>query len=130
MSKTTEEILDDNKFDVAIDFDGVIHSYTSGFHGFENVKDPPVEGAISTLKHYVENLKVAILSTRASCPEGIDAIKFWLLKNGMTEEEVERIVITNSKIHANLYVDDRAWHFDGRYPSINYIKKFKPWNKV
>jgi len=127
--KTTEEILDDNKFDVAVDFDGVIHSYTSGFHGFENIMDPPVEGAIEILKDYIANIKVAIFSTRASCPEGVAAIKGWLLKYGLTQEEVDSLTITNSKIHANLYIDDRSWHFVGKYPSIKYIKEFKPWNK-
>jgi len=131
MSKTTEEILDNNKFDVAVDFDGVIHQYSSGFHGFENILDPPVANAISTLKEYIANLKVAIFSTRASCKEGVAAIKVWLEKNGLTKEEIATLTITNTKIHANLYIDDRSWHFDGSgYPSIEYIKGFKPWNKI
>lgn len=127
--KTTEEILDHNKFDVAVDFDGVIHQYTSGFHGFENIKDPPVDKAIETLKNYICNLKVAIFSTRASTEEGVSAIKDWLIKYGLTHEEVNQLTITNTKIHANLYIDDRSWHFDGSYPSIDYIKEFVPWNK-
>ena len=130
MNKTNEEILNDNKFDVAVDFDGVIHKYTSGFSGVENILDTPVSGAIDVLKEYLQILKVAIFSTRASTPEGIEAIKVWLLKYGMTEKEIESLTITNIKIHANLYVDDRAWHFDGRFPSIKYIKGFKPWNKM
>jgi len=131
MSKTTEEILDNNKLDIAIDFDGVIHSYTSGFHGFENILDPPVDGAIEKLRSYIENLKVAIFSTRASCPEGVNGIKLWLIANGLSEDEVNSLIITNSKVHANLYVDDRGWQFVGdNYPTIEYIKNFKPWNKM
>ena len=79
---------------------------------------------------YIENLKVAIFSTRASTPEGIEAIKIWLEKYGFKKDEISSLTITNTKIHANLYVDDRAWHFDGRFPTIKYIKNFKPWNKL
>ena len=34
---------------LCVDFDGVIHSYTSGWEGIDMIPDPPVEGAIKWL---------------------------------------------------------------------------------
>jgi len=118
-------------YDISLDFDGVIHSYTSGFHGYGNIMDPPCEGAIEFMKDLFENdMKTAIMSTRATVQEGVDAIRKWLLENGLTEEEVSNIKITNQKIHANLYLDDRAINFSRVFPSIKFVQDFRPWNKV
>ena len=56
---------------VSFDFDGVIHSYRSGWKGAAVIPDPPVEG----VKEVIEQLEergfcVVICSSRAESFEG------------------------------------------------------------
>ena len=67
--------------DLCFDFDGVIHSYTSGWQGIDNIPDALVNGALPMLYHYLEHWKIAIFSARSSQPEGRAAMKTWLDKH-------------------------------------------------
>jgi len=130
MNNTPEEIsAQHRKYDVAIDFDGVIHSYKSGWLGFDVLVDPPVDGAIKFLKTVLEHFRVSIMSTRAAEPEGVEAIKNYLKKYGMTDEEVDKINVTSIKIHAKIYIDDRGYQFNGTFPTVEYLRSFLPWYK-
>jgi hypothetical protein len=40
---------------LAIDFDGVLHSYKSGWKGAKNIPGPPVDGAIEWLSDLVSH---------------------------------------------------------------------------
>src|SRR5690606_9529026 len=53
---------------LAIDFDGVLHAYTSGWQGALEIPDPPVEGAIAWLEAAAERFDLAIFSVRAAHP--------------------------------------------------------------
>lgn len=125
-----KEITDPDIYDAAIDFDGVIHSYTSGFMGHDKILDPPVNGAIEFLyKAIVSGMKIAIHTTRGTTLEGTKAIKDWLAYYGLDQKIIDNLVITNKKIHAKIYIDDRGYCFRGFFPSLAYIKEFKSWNK-
>lgn len=109
---------------VVFDFDGVIHSYKSGWKGAENIPDPPVDG----IQQVIENLqekgyRVVIVSSRCATPEGIKAIKNWLKYYGFPQLE-----IMSEKPPAVVYVDDRAICFDGDCNTLyEKISNFKPW---
>lgn len=49
---------------LCLDFDGVIHSYASGWKGANVIHDPPVPGAIAFLREAVQSFRVAIFSGR------------------------------------------------------------------
>lgn len=110
---------------VAFDFDGVIHSYESGWQGAAVVPDPPVPG----IKESIEALRAAgyevvIVSSRANTEEGFHAIHNFLQKN-----EIEVDMVTNNKPAAVCIVDDRAIYFDGNAKSlVEKIVNFRPWN--
>lgn len=94
----------DKKRTVAIDFDGVIHRYSRGFQGLMNAYDDPMEGAEEAFK----NLKAAgkrlvILSSRPAA-----VIEKWLEERELKHYFDE---ISNFKIPANIYVDDRGYKF-------------------
>ena len=48
---------------VVMDFDGVIHSYKSGWKGVTEIPDPPVEG----VKEFIEELRKEPASRKHSC---------------------------------------------------------------
>ena len=58
---------------LCVDFDGVIHSYSSGWKGANVVSDPPVDGAISFLLAAIEQFDVCIYSSRTSQLGGVTA---------------------------------------------------------
>ena len=132
---------------ICIDFDGVIHSYVSGWKGADQIPDPPVEGAIEGLWRLVSDpeIDVAIYSARSGQPGGIEAMRKWLnhwdsifrteaVHKRNELKWVGRRLISNvrfpeSKPPAICYVDDRGVPFTGDWSVITTdLKNFKPWN--
>lgn len=116
---------------IAIDFDGVVHSYTSKWTGATSISDPPVEGAFNFIRDLLDaGLQVAIFSTRNVEPGAIDSMKAWLFQYGLDQILVDKIQFPTSKpTLASVFIDDRAYLFEGSFPSVEYLKSFKPWNK-
>lgn len=114
---------------IALDFDGVLNSYKSGFVAVADIPDPPVEGSFEAIKEYLDSgLKVYIYSTRNEWEEGRKAIKNWFLEHGLEQETVDKLEIVSGKPIAKLYIDDRAWHFSGKFPSVDEIRYYRPWH--
>lgn len=67
-----------NKPILCLDFDGVIHSYSSGWKGATNIPDPPVEGALEFVVKSLDHFTVAIYSSRSHQWGGRRAMKRWL----------------------------------------------------
>ena len=111
---------------VVFDFDGVIHSYTSGFIGIDNIPDPPVEGIKDTIAQLrKEGYKVVVVTTRATQPAGKFAVIRWLHKHRIAVDDV-----TGQKPPAMVYVDDRAICFNGNTEGlVEQVKNFEPWNR-
>lgn len=111
---------------IVFDFDGVIHSYTSGWQGAANIPDPPVPGikeAIADIR--AAGYEVVVVSTRCATTEGHGAIRAWLIDHGIEVDAVKM-----EKPPAIVYIDDRAICFDGKPESLlEKIQTFKPWNK-
>lgn len=65
---------------LCIDFDGVLHSYTSGWKGARNIPDPPVPGAMEWLIELIvaDDIEVCIYSSRSKQWGGRRAMKRWL----------------------------------------------------
>lgn len=118
------------KGSVALDFDGVINSYASGFVGIDKLPDPPVPGAIEYLQELVDfGFTVYVYSTRNEQERGRQGISKYLLDHGLPEEYHKKIKIVSGKPKAKIYLDDRAWEFTGKFPSPMEIDKFLPWTK-
>jgi len=73
MSKNTK-----TKPIICLDFDGVIHSYTSGWQGPRIIPDEPVPGALEFIVKAQEDFIVAIYSSRSHALLGRMAMKAWL----------------------------------------------------
>lgn len=113
---------------VVFDFDGVVHSYKSGWQGITSIPDEPVEGITYELSRIHDaGYEVVIVSTRCKVKEGIDAIDDWLTKWGI-RPYVDKIC--KEKPPAIVYIDDRAICFDGDASTLlSKIQNFVPWNK-
>ncbi|MDU2064738.1 MAG: hypothetical protein E6713_07820 [Sporomusaceae bacterium] len=108
---------------VVLDFDGVIHSYTSGFQGVEVIPDPPVTGIKEAIEEIRKHYRVVIVSTRCHQAGGKEAINIWLKQYGIVVDDV-----AVHKPPAIVYVDDRAICFDGNSRGLlDKIRRFKTW---
>lgn len=134
---------------LCLDFDGVIHSYSSGWKGAGVIPDPPVPGALSFIVRASEHFIVAIFSSRSGQPGGISAMQEWLIKNMVTarflqsmdcrdretkyyESSFRPFVISalkwpTEKPAAMVTIDDRAIQFTGTWPAVDELLRFQPW---
>lgn len=114
---------------VVFDFDGVIHSYTSGWQGEDAIPDPPVPGIREALKEIHDaGYEVVVVSTRCATIKGHRAIEAWLYDNGL-REYIDKVC--KEKPPAVAYIDDRAICFDGHPETLlKKIQNFQPWYKM
>ena len=130
---------------ICVDFDGVIHSYTSKWQGPSVIPDGPVPGAIKWLEDHLpvpEALGgcfvpkytgpiVQIYSSRSKSWLGRRAMKKWLIKHGLDPAYIREGILKFpiKKPPAFLTIDDRAICFNGTFPTTAEMMSFKPWNK-
>ena len=116
------------RYAVAVDFDGVLHSYTTPWAGATVIPDPPVEGAIEWLNETVEKLDVVVFTTRGHQDGGPAAVMRWLREHGYVGPD---LLVTGTKVPALAYIDDRALRFEGpgTFPTVERIHQARPWNK-
>ena len=112
---------------VCFDFDGVIHSYVSGYLGDDVIPDPPVPGIKEAIDRLREaGYQVVVLSSRSATREGREAMREWLEEYDITIDGIYSV-----KPPARCYVDDRAVCFDGDASKLfDIIDNFEPWWKT
>ena len=124
---------------LVLDFDGVIHSYTSPWLAPDHIPDPPVTGALRFMQQALEHFRVAVFSSRSHEPRGIEAMQTWLAHwaneqskhlDDVDHSWLNEIEWPTVKPPAFLTIDDRAIMFTGTWPAIADLKAFKPWNKT
>lgn len=100
---------------ICVDFDGVLHEY----NGYEEGDfGEPLTGSKEFIKELRKKYKVVILTSRQK-----EQVIGWLTNNGFPSMK-----ITNRKIPAVAYIDDRAIQFKGNYKKvISRLKNFKPY---
>ena len=131
------DVLREKRWTVAVDFDGVIHSYTSPWINAHTIPDPPVDGAIEWLHQMVQQFKVVIYSTRCKTWRGRRAMQRWLKEHaggiwyeGPGYDGLEDVTFSAGKPPALVYVDDRAYRFTGEnWPTAEEVHRLRPWNK-
>jgi len=121
-----ELVRTENENHIGVDFDGVLHSYTTPFAGTDYIPDPPVEGSLDAVKRLCEQGYVIIIfSARAAEESAIDAIWEWLEKYGFSDYISE---VTNIKPCCKVIVDDKCITFKGNWGETLYdIDTFEPW---
>ena len=106
---------------VCLDFDGVIHSYRSGWQGPTVIPDPPIHRSKEAIDRLRKNFRVVIFSARCQDESGKQAIENWLAQNDIVVDEV-----CLHKPPAYIYVDDRAVPFTGDWDeTISKVNDFR-----
>lgn len=116
---------------LCLDFDGVCHSYTSGWKGAAVIPDPPVDGMWEFLEAAMEVFEVHIFSSRSHQDGGKRAMFEWFLKWAATDKQrgiTAMLIFPVEKPPAFVTLDDRVLTFRGVWPSIAELRAFKPWN--
>lgn len=121
---------------LCLDFDGVLHSYTSGWQGIDIIPDPPVAGAMVHLRSYADSFEVHIFSARSRSSGGREAMQNWVrhalvqsFGHEVSAYVMQRIVFANYKPSAFVTLDDRAITFTGKWPTTEELWEFKQWQK-
>ncbi len=114
---------------LCLDFDGVIHSYTSGWTDATTISDPPVPGAFEFIQKALNHYRVAVFSSRSKTEAGRAAMRTWMAHWSERAVWVDKIEWPDHKPSATLLIDDRAITFTGVWPSMEELRDFKPWNK-
>ncbi|HEY1299226.1 MAG TPA: hypothetical protein VGF07_01940 [Stellaceae bacterium] len=126
-----------------LDFDGVLHSYSSGWQGADRILDPPVAGFAGFLERAVEHFQVCVHSSRSAVEEGRWAMRDWLRRElhahyrqtvstdagawRAADAIMNRMGFPKDKPAAFVSLDDRCLNFTGVWPDIAELRAFRPW---
>jgi hypothetical protein len=132
-----DDLMSERKPILCLDFDGVIHSYTSGWQGADVIPDPPVPGAMAFMDHARQAFEIHVFSSRSGKEGGITAMRAWFRKHALEYTQSARactdlcadIKWPTTKPPAMLTIDDRAITFTGQWPDMEDLLTFQPWNK-
>jgi hypothetical protein len=99
---------------IAIDFDGVIHTFDKGFHDGTCYGDP-IEGALLAIKELSKKYNIIIFTAKAKPDRplvnnktGTELVTEWLAKHGVMKYIS---LVTSEKPRAQIYIDDKGYHF-------------------
>lgn len=133
-----EKLQNGKKPILCLDFDGVCHSYVSGWKGATVIPDDAVPGLFEFLEEAAPYFDIQIYSTRSETDAGRDAMMFWFYEQrkkwrenggGKGFKEIIAVSFPESKPPALVTIDDRAITFTGQWPDVEVLRIFKPWNK-
>ena len=110
---------------LAIDFDGVIHTFDKGFHD-GTCYGKPIKGSLEAIKKLSKNFKIIIFSSKVKRDRplvngktGMQLVKKWLKKYKVLKYIAE---ITCEKPRAKYYIDDKAIEFTSWSKTLQKIK--------
>jgi hypothetical protein len=118
----------DEKRQIGVDFDGVIHKCSKGFHD-GTVYDDPIEGSLEAIKTLSEKYVIVVYSAKARKDRplvqnktGVEHIWGWLEKHGFAQYVQE---VTSEKPRALFYIDDRAITFTDWDSCLEKVKNLE-----
>ena len=112
---TREHSYPDELVNIGVDFDGVIHKNSKGYHD-GTVYDDPVEGAREALQKLSEKYTVIVYSAKARKDRGLvnGRSGTQLIWDWLKEHDLNQYVskVTAEKPRAVAYIDDKGIKFD------------------
>jgi hypothetical protein len=111
---------------IAVDFDGVIHDFSKGWHDGTCYGDP-LPGSIEALRILSKKFNVIIFTAKAKANRplvngmtGTQLVSDWLEKHNVLDCVYE---ITSDKPRAQLYIDDKGYRFENWLDTLKYIEE-------
>lgn len=106
---------------IAVDFDGVVHTFDKGWHDGTCYGDP-IEGSLEAIKTLAETYNVIIFSAkvRPDRPLVMEKTGLQLVDEWLKKHDVRKYVsdITHEKPRAEFYIDDKAIEFKDNWEEI------------
>lgn len=113
---------------LAVDFDGVIHKNSKGFHD-GTVYDDPIEGVYDALHLLAQSYRLVVFSAKARTDRplingktGVELIWEWLELHNLKQYISD---VVSEKPRALYYIDDKAICFTNWSEVLNKINKSK-----
>jgi hypothetical protein len=128
MEKQYKRLISEEENEIiAIDFDGVIHSFELGFHD-GTIYGTPIEGSKESLERLSKKYKLILFTAKAKPDRplingktGIELVKEWLIKYDLDKYFID---ITAEKPRCLCYIDDKAIQFTSWDNTLKELTKF------
>ena len=118
--------FENEKSNLAIDFDGVIHNADKGWYD-GTCYGEPLPGALEALKNLSTKYNIVIFTAKCKPDRplingktGAELVYDWLLKHNVMQYVS---LITSEKPRAELYIDDNGYRFKDWDNTIEFINK-------
>jgi len=109
---------------LAIDFDGVIHDFSKGYHDGTCYGDP-IKGSLEAIKKLSIDYNIIIFTAKAKPSRplvngktGTELVQEWLEKHNVMQYVTE---ITAEKPRSQIYIDDKGYHFQNWKDTLKYL---------
>lgn len=113
--------FDHESKNIAIDFDGVIHTFDKGWHD-GTCYGKPITGSLEAIKKISKKYSIIIFSSKVrpdrplvNGKTGLELVNEWLKKHKVLKYIKE---ITHEKPRANFYIDDKAVLFKSNWKDV------------
>lgn len=110
---------------LAIDFDGVIHDFSKGYHDGTCYGDP-IKGSLEAIKRLSIDYNIIIFTAKAKPSRplvngktGTELVQEWLEKHNVMQYITE---ITAEKPRSQIYIDDKGYHFKDWDETLEHIR--------
>jgi len=117
--------LESQDNNLAIDFDGVVHTFDRGWHD-GTCYGEPIEGSIEAIKELSKKYRIIIFTAKVkedrplvNGKTGMTLVNEWLNKYELTSYISE---VTSEKPRAKYYIDDKAIRFDNWSDVLGELK--------
>ena len=127
--------MTDRKLTIALDFDGVIHSYEKGWQD-GTIYGHVVPGFWEWAEEMAPRYELVIYSTRSNRVDGMADMARWLDRKWNEHCLATNLIRPSPELHfatvkpsAWLTIDDRAITFNGVWSKLTaeFIDNFRPW---
>jgi len=112
---------------IAIDFDGVVHTFDKGYHD-GTCYGSPINGSLEAIKELSKKYNIVIFTAKAKPSRplvknktGTELVRDWLEEHNVLKYVSE---ITAEKPRAFLYIDDKGYRFDNWSDTMKFLEDF------